>query len=128
MILEEVFLTGFLEVSQAVQDIQCRYQKPCCVVGARGVLDFLDGFWAYFTLYPESISGSQRHAGESEVNHQRYFERVLGREPKSSDRLMAKIAWIWRWLSDPINGFRMFIDKVKGPPSLPPLSPGVKGS
>jgi hypothetical protein len=78
-----------------------------------------DGYWSFFTLHPDSISGSQRLAEESKVNHRRYFERVLGRSPRAGDAILGRAAWAGRWLADPARAISMFNDRIAGPPPLP---------
>ena len=80
-----------------------------------------NAYWSVFTLHPDSISGSQRRADESEVNHLRYFERVLGRSPKPIDKIWNTVARIGRWAADPARGFCMLFDKIFGPPEIPNL-------
>ncbi|MAF48524.1 MAG: glycosyltransferase family 2 protein [Rhodospirillales bacterium] len=86
---------------------------------AGGKVRLADGYWSFFTLHPDSISGSQRLAEESKVNHRRYFERVLGRSPRAGDAILGRAAWAGRWLADPARAISMFNDRIAGPPPLP---------
>jgi len=81
------------------------------------------GFWSFFTVHPASITGSQRHAEESKVNHRRYFMRIMGRDRRAGDGVIGRIAWIFRWLSDPFSGLSMAKDRLFGPPNLPGSEP-----
>ena len=45
----------------------------------------VSGLWSAFAIYPDSITGSQRHALEDRGNHQRIFHKVMGRDRTSFD-------------------------------------------
>ncbi len=78
--------------------------------------------WSVFAIYADSISGSQRMADESLVNHRRYFEMVMGREQRPADALMFKWARVWRWLTDP----RGLYAKLRARSAPLPDLPGIR--
>ncbi len=79
-------------------------------------IQIVKGYWSVFTIHETSISGSQRLAEESLVNHQRYFRMVMNREPNRLDMLWQRVAWIQRWLLDPIGVWQRLADEIFGPP------------
>jgi glycosyltransferase involved in cell wall biosynthesis len=88
-------------------------------MGLKGAkIRIVNDYWSIFTIHPDSISGSQRMAEESLMNHRRYFKMVMGREPNRGDYWWRKIAWIQRWLMNPIGGGQYLADKLFGPPTL----------
>ena len=89
------------------------------LAGAR--VRIVEGYWALFTIHDASISGSQRRAAESLVNHRRYFHRVMGREPRPSDRMLRGLARIRRWLGDPRGLRERLKDRLAAPPVLPDI-------
>ena len=89
------------------------------LAGAR--VRVVEGYWSLFTLHPGSISGSQRRADESLVNHRRYFRRIKGRERRPSDRAFFAFARVWRWLIDPCGLRERLKDELAAPPVLPEI-------
>ena len=87
------------------------------LAGAR--IRLVDEYWSLFTIHANSISGSQRLADESAVNHRRYFERVMGRPPLPSDAWWRRIHWALRWVGDPVGAWQRLSDRLFGPPQLP---------
>jgi glycosyltransferase involved in cell wall biosynthesis len=79
----------------------------------------VDEYWSLFTIHAGSISGSQRMADESAVNHRRYFERVMGRPPRPGDALWRRLYWALRWAGDPVGAGQRLSDRLFGPPQAP---------
>lgn len=48
-------------------------------------LKHVPGYWSAFVIHPDSITGSQRHAALSKVNHERMFRKVTGRDRTEAD-------------------------------------------
>jgi glycosyltransferase involved in cell wall biosynthesis len=48
------------------------------------------GMWSAFAIYPDSITGSQRHAIEDRRNHERIFRKVMGRDRTPADLKVSK--------------------------------------
>jgi len=84
------------------------------LAGAR--VKIVDRNWSLFTIHEDSISGSQRMADESLVNHRRYFKQVMGRDERPSDRYCVTYARLIRWLMDPVGVVQKFTDKIFGVP------------
>jgi len=84
------------------------------LAGAR--VKIVDRNWSLFTIHEDSISGSQRMADESLVNHRRYFALVMGREQRPSDRYCFTYARVLRWLMDPLGVAQKITDKLFGVP------------
>lgn len=78
----------------------------------------VDGYWSVFTIHPASISGSQRLADESQKLYRRYFRMVMGRDRRPSDAAIARLAWAWRWIGDPVGVMVRLSDRLFGPPQL----------
>lgn len=76
----------------------------------------VDADWSLFTIHAESISGSQRMADISLVNHRRYFRIVMGRDQRPSDRVGFFVARILRWAGDPVGVVQKLRDRLLGPP------------
>lgn len=79
-------------------------------------IQVVNDYWSVFTIHPTSISGSQRMAEESLVNHRRYFKMVMGRGPNRVDPLWRRVAWVQRWLLDPVGAWQRSVDKLFGTP------------
>ena len=79
----------------------------------------VNAYWSLFTIHAESISGSQRLADESQRNYRRYFELVMGRPQRAVDRVVwMRVAWLLRWLGDPLGVWQRLADRMFGPPQL----------
>ena len=89
------------------------------LAGAR--VRLVNEYWSLFTIHAGSISGSQRMADESAVNHRRYFERVMGRPQRPSDALWRRVYWASRWAGDPTGAWQRLSDRLFGPPQLSEL-------
>ena len=76
----------------------------------------VDRNWSIFTIHEESISGSQRMADESRVNHRRYFRQVMGRDERPSDRYRVAYARVLRWVTDPVGVVQKITDRLFGVP------------
>ncbi len=85
------------------------------LAGSRFVV--VDDYWSIFRIYPTSISGSQTLIEESRKNWDRYFERVIGRPPRPSDRVLRLWARIEKRLRDPVGLWLRIHDKIFGAPS-----------
>jgi glycosyltransferase involved in cell wall biosynthesis len=84
------------------------------LAGAR--IRVVDAEWSLFALHAASISGSQRMADESRVNHERYFRMVMGRAPHPLDAVPRWGYRLMRWLGDPVGAWQRLSDRVFGPP------------
>jgi len=91
------------------------------LAGAR--VKVVDADWSIFSLYAESISGSQRMADESRVNHRRYFRMVMGREQRPMDSLFFTWARILRWVTDPCGLYARIRARFVPLPELPDMKP-----
>lgn len=54
-------------------------------------LRHVPGYWSAFVIHPASITGSQRHAALSKVNHERMFRKVMGRDRTEADMKRRKL-------------------------------------
>jgi glycosyltransferase involved in cell wall biosynthesis len=51
----------------------------------------VSGFWSAFVMHPGSITGSQRHAPLSAANHERMFQKVVGRKRTGADMHLRRL-------------------------------------
>lgn len=86
------------------------------LAGAR--IRIVEGCWSLFALHAESISGSQRMAAESRINHARYFRAVTGRDPRPIDAVPRQGYRLLRWLGDPAGAWQRLADRLFGPPQI----------
>jgi glycosyltransferase involved in cell wall biosynthesis len=77
------------------------------------------GYWSAFRIHSESITGSQRLAGDSRKTHARYFRAVMGREKKSLDKLAAKFVFAYTLLTEPRGLMTRVSDRLKSVISNP---------
>jgi glycosyltransferase involved in cell wall biosynthesis len=63
----------------------------------------LNKYLAIFRVYKDSISGSGRFAIEYENDLERYFQKVIQRPYRKSDRFLSKWYRIIKWSHDPIG-------------------------
>lgn len=81
----------------------------------------VDGYWSVFTVHPASITGSQRLAAASRVNHQRLFQRIRGREMRPFDRKLQTLGSLYAKLSDPPSLWHYLSDRLGPMPRYPHL-------
>jgi glycosyltransferase involved in cell wall biosynthesis len=80
------------------------------------------GYWSVFRIHADSITGSQRLAGESRLTHDRYFKTVMGRGRKPLDRVLAKFVLGYTLLSEPRGLAVRISDRIwKTGVNLPPI-------
>ncbi|MEA3641091.1 MAG: glycosyltransferase family 2 protein [Lamprobacter sp.] len=84
------------------------------------------GFWSAFAIHGESITGSQRHAAESKRNHERVFEKVMGRKRTERDIRGKKLRTLLYRFAHPKRTFDRLIDQIS-PQHLPSLTGGLPG-
>lgn len=84
-------------------------------------LKHVPGLWSAFVIHPESITGSQRHASLSRLNHERMFKKVFGRERTASDLKINRLYKRLDLLLKPQVSVPKIVDKLnpKGLPQLP---------
>ncbi len=56
---------------------------------AKGNFAIVDEFWSGYRIHSESITGSKTNTIRIMQSHDAIFERVMGREPRKYDRLIA---------------------------------------
>lgn len=73
------------------------------------------GYWSVFRIHDQSITGSQRLAEESRATHARYFQRVMGRERRRSDRWCTMVVKACSHLLGPRGTALRILDRVRRP-------------
>lgn len=73
------------------------------------------GYWSVFRIHNQSITGSQRLAEESRATHARYFQRVMGRERRRSDRWLAMAVKACSHLLEPRGTALRILDMMRKP-------------
>lgn len=68
--------------------------------------------WSAFTLQPDSITGSQRLAEKSALQHALYFQKVKGRDRTPLDWQMKKLGRLRKFLVDPMGLVHRIKDSV----------------
>lgn len=76
----------------------------------------VDGWWSTFTIHDSSISGTGRLNDVYAEDLARYARMVLGRERRPFDAVWSRVAWLWRWLIDPVGAAQRVADRLFGPP------------
>lgn len=73
------------------------------------------GYWSVFRIHSESITGSQRLAGESRKTHARYFQTVMGRPKRPLDKLTSKLVWCGSMFMEPRGTAARVMDRFAPP-------------
>ena len=68
------------------------------------------GFWSAFAIHGDSITGSQRHAAESLRNHERIFQKVMGRPRTNMDLVLNKSIGVLDRALHPNRTFARIVD------------------
>jgi glycosyltransferase involved in cell wall biosynthesis len=83
-------------------------------------------YWSAFVIHGDSITGSQRHAAESKKNHERIFEKVVGRPRTQADLKRVKsLRSVDRFLMPRVTLSRLQDKFMKK--SLPKITDGLPG-
>lgn len=83
-------------------------------------------YWSAFVIHGDSITGSQRHAAESKRNHERIFEKVVGRPRTEADlKRIKRLRILDRFFMPRVTVSRMHDELMKS--SLPKIAEGLPG-
>lgn len=74
--------------------------------------------WAAFSVYPGTISSSQKLSRQREADAARLFLKVVGRQPTRVDEVLRGLARIEGWFAAPGRACRRAYEVVAGPPRL----------
>lgn len=85
-------------------------------------LTHVPGYWSVFRIHSQSITGSQRLAEESRLNHARYFRTVTGRERRPADRALAKFVLGYTLLTEPRGLIARIRNRIWGVGTSPLIS------
>ena len=70
---------------------------------AKGKFEVVDEFWSAYRIHSESITGSKSNAIRIRQSHNAIFQRVMGREPRKYDRLIALGYRLLRHILNPMD-------------------------
>jgi len=85
-------------------------------------LAHVPGYWSVFRIHSQSITGSQRLAEESRMNHARYFRTVTGRERKPLDKVLARFVLGYTLLTEPRGLIARIRNRIWGAGTSPLIS------
>jgi glycosyltransferase involved in cell wall biosynthesis len=78
-----------------------------------------EAYLSCFTIHSASITGSGATMAESQLNWDRYFEKIMGRKRRSYDKLINYVALVKKYMADPRNVAVRAMDYLFRPPNLP---------
>lgn len=70
---------------------------------AGAVVKWVNKYWAIFSIYDGTITGSQRMAELSEKNRARIFQKIMGRDMLPSDKWKKLLVRVQKWILNPVS-------------------------